>query len=98
MGANCTSILNASTSLTTLQFLDFIPSLQTQHDSTGLLLVVYLRRAIPTLTTQSKKPQPRKQLTHSDMHRTSGLIPQTLLVRVWVHETNICPGQNAYIQ
>ena len=92
LGANCTSILNTSTSLTTLQFLDFIPSLQTQHDSIANVLVCCLWfiywRAVPTLTaTQSKHPQPHKQLTYSDMHRTSGLIPQTLLVRVWLHET-----------
>ena len=83
---------NTSTSLTTFQFLDFIPSLQTQHDSIANVSVCCLWfiycRAVPTLTTtQSKQPQPRKQLTHSDMQGTSGRIPQTLLVRVWVHET-----------
>ena len=69
-------------------------SLQTQHDSIANFSVCCLWfiycRAVPTLTTtQSKLPQPRKQLTHSDMHRTSGFIPQTLLVRVWVHETDV---------
>ena len=79
LGANSTSILNTSTSLTTLQFLYFIPSLQAQHDSIANVSVCWLQfiywRQHPC---NQNSLNHAKQLTHS-MHRILALFPRHFL-------------------